>query len=221
MAEPEVRLREAEVVRELLARRLRDDARAGEGRQRARLGEDHVSEAREARSHTAGRGMREHRDQHTAGVLQVPDRAHGLRELHQREDALLHPGSTRRRDGDQRTPSSAVRSQARANCSPTTLPIEPPMNAKSIAASGRGGPRSGPAGENRVAEPGPELCLGQTLHVRPEIEELQRVGRPQVAVLLVERAGVGELRDALARTDGEVVAALRADAELSASSSSR
>jgi hypothetical protein len=96
VAEPEVRLREAEVVRELLARRLRDDPGAREGRQRARLGEDHVSEAREARRHASGRRMREHRDQHPACVLQVPDRHHGLRQLHQREDALLHAAASPR-----------------------------------------------------------------------------------------------------------------------------
>ena len=33
------------------------------------------------------------------------------------------------------TPASAARSHARANFSPTTLPIEPPMNAKSMTAS--------------------------------------------------------------------------------------
>ena len=38
------------------------------------------------------------------------------------------------------TPRSAAPSQARANFSPTTLPIEPPMNAKSITASWQGSP---------------------------------------------------------------------------------
>ena len=33
------------------------------------------------------------------------------------------------------TPASARRSQARANFSPTTLPIEPPMKEKSMTAS--------------------------------------------------------------------------------------
>ena len=55
VAEAEVRLGEAEVVRELLARGLLDDARAGERDQRAGLGDGHVAEAREAREH-AGRG---------------------------------------------------------------------------------------------------------------------------------------------------------------------
>ena len=36
------------------------------------------------------------------------------------------------------TPRSAALSQARANFSPTTLPIEPPMNEKSITASSQG-----------------------------------------------------------------------------------
>ena len=46
--EAEVRLGEAEVVRQLLARRLRHDARAGERHQRAGLGEQDVPERGEA-----------------------------------------------------------------------------------------------------------------------------------------------------------------------------
>ena len=43
------------------------------------------------------------------------------------------------------TPRSAAASQARANFSPTTLPIEPPMNAKSITASWQGSVSISPA----------------------------------------------------------------------------
>src|SRR5215831_6854110 len=49
VTEPEVRLGQAEVVRELLPRRLGDDAWAGERHERTGLGEDDVTEAREAR----------------------------------------------------------------------------------------------------------------------------------------------------------------------------
>ena len=44
---------------QLLPGRLRDDARAGEGHQRARLGDQHVAEAREAGQQAAGRGVRD------------------------------------------------------------------------------------------------------------------------------------------------------------------
>src|SRR5919198_1096686 len=48
VAEAVIRLGDAEVVRQLLARRLLDDARAGEGHQRAGLRDDYVAERREA-----------------------------------------------------------------------------------------------------------------------------------------------------------------------------
>ena len=53
VAEAEVGLGEAEVVGQLLARRLLDDPRAGERDQRAGLGDGDVAEAREAREHAA------------------------------------------------------------------------------------------------------------------------------------------------------------------------
>src|SRR5581483_8290884 len=67
MAEAEVLLGEPEVVRELLAGRLLDDAGAGEGDQRAGLGEQDVAEAGEAREHARGRRMRHDDDHRLAG----------------------------------------------------------------------------------------------------------------------------------------------------------
>src|SRR5690606_33145029 len=48
---------------ELLADGLLDDAWAGEADERARLGEVHVAEEREARRHAAGGGVPQHRDE--------------------------------------------------------------------------------------------------------------------------------------------------------------
>ena len=113
------------------------------------------------------------------------------------------------------TPRSAALSQARANFSPTTLPIEPPMKAKSITASSHGSPSIAAAADHhRVAEPGRDLRLGEPLGVGPQVEEVERVVRAQLGGLLDERALVGELRDPLAGVHREVVAALRADAEV-------
>ena len=53
VAEAVARLGEPEVVRQLLARRLRDDPRAREGHERARLRDRDVAEAGEAREHSA------------------------------------------------------------------------------------------------------------------------------------------------------------------------
>ena len=57
MAEAEVLLGEPEVVGELLAGRLLDDARPGERDERAGLREEHVTEGREAREHPGGGRM--------------------------------------------------------------------------------------------------------------------------------------------------------------------
>ena len=109
---------------------------------------------------------------------------------------------------------SAARSQARANFSPTALPIEPPMNAKSMTASSHGlRSIAARARDDRVAEPRRHLGLGDALGVGAQVEEAERVGRAKVRVLLLERAPVGELLDPPARPHGEVVPAVRADPE--------
>ena len=95
VAEAQVLLGEPEVVRQLLARRLLHDARPGERDQRAGLGDRDVAERRERREHAGSRRMRHHGEHRQAGVVQVLDRAHGLRQLHQREDPLLHPRAAR------------------------------------------------------------------------------------------------------------------------------
>src|SRR5947208_1798181 len=102
MAETEVRLGETEVVRQLLARCLLHDAWAGESDEGSWLGDQHIPEAREARKQPARRRVREDRDESNAGVVQVLDRGNGLRELHQREDSLLHACAAGGGHGDER-----------------------------------------------------------------------------------------------------------------------
>ena len=61
------------------------------------------------------------------------ERRNGLGELHERQRALLHPGAARGGDDEQRHAlGDRASSAARATFSPTTAPIEPPMNAKSM-----------------------------------------------------------------------------------------
>src|SRR5215211_2747662 len=68
--EPGVRLALAEVVGEFLPRGLLDDTRAGEREERAGLGDDDVTEAREARE-DAGRGRMGHdRDEGRGGIAE-------------------------------------------------------------------------------------------------------------------------------------------------------
>ena len=112
------------------------------------------------------------------------------------------------------TPRSAAESQARENFSPTTLPIEPPMNAKSMTASSQ--PRPSIAAwpiTIASAEPGLHLGLGEPLGVRAQVEEVERILGVEVGRLLDERARVGERVDPRARAHREVMAALRADPE--------
>ena len=57
------------------------------------------------------------------------------------------------------------------------------------------------AAHDRVAEAGLDLRLGESLRVRPQVEERKRIGRAQIRVLFDERARIDELVDAFrART---------------------
>ena len=113
------------------------------------------------------------------------------------EDPLLHARAARRRDRDERHAALAAPSQARENFSPTTLPIEPPMNAKSMTASSHGMPVDRRlADHHRLAEAGLQLRLREPLGVRPQVEEVERILRAELGRLLDERPRVGELRDA-------------------------
>src|SRR5512132_4036232 len=73
VAEAQVLLGKAEILRKLLARRLLHDARARERDQRAGLCDDDVAETGEARKHTGRGRVRHHADQRLAGVVQVLD----------------------------------------------------------------------------------------------------------------------------------------------------
>ena len=106
------------------------------------------------------------RDERDAGVVEILDRRDGLRKLHQREDPLLHPSAARSGHRDERAPRSIALSHARENFSPTTLPIEPPMNAKSMTASSNGAPRSPPDRSPSRRRARVQLRLREPLRVR-------------------------------------------------------
>ena len=118
--------------------------------------------------------------------------------------------------------SSSARSTARANFSPTTEPIEPPMNWNSIVASAQRCP-SISALPTTIASSRPVALGGggEALRVRLDVDERERVGRAQTARGLLERARIGELRDALERADEEVVPQVRQTRSSARSSSSR
>ena len=115
------------------------------------------------------------------------------------------------------TSRAAPRSRRRAtNFSPTTLPIEPPMNAKSITASWQGC-RSIVALPITIASPSPvssSASASRSVYGRRSKKPSGSAER-RSAASSTKRARVGELLDPLARRDREVVAALRADAQVS------
>src|ERR1700731_107495 len=79
-----------EAVRQLLADSLLDNPRAGETDQRARLRDLHIAQHAVGRGHAAGGRVREHHDVGLLGLAQVLHRDGRARQLHEREDALLH-----------------------------------------------------------------------------------------------------------------------------------
>ena len=103
---------------------------------------------------------------------------------HQGENppACAHcPRRSRRRAGR----PSPLPARMRANFSPTALPIELPMKAKSMTASSQGlrSMLAVPA-MSALSEPRSHLGLGNPLRIRTEIEEAERIGGAQILVLL-------------------------------------
>ena len=142
MPEAQVLLGEPEIVRQLLAGRLLHDAWAGEGDQRAGLGDSHIAEAGERREYTGRRRVRHDDDHRPAGVVQILD-----------GDTVFGSCISERIPSCMRAPPELVTATSgiarvggalagAGELLPTTLPIEPPMNAKSMTASPHGGRRS-------------------------------------------------------------------------------
>ena len=149
-----------EAVRERLANRLLDHLRAGEADVAARLGDEDVAERRERGSHAA--------------VGRIGER--GRRRGFLPRAAARSPGSSSPSASARRSPPASGRrprrrsraaapgvssasSAAHVIPSPTPLPMLPPMNAKSIAATTSGWPSMvGRAEEDAFARAG--LALG-------------------------------------------------------------
>ena len=87
--------------RQLLADGLLDDARPGEADQRAGFGDLDIAEHGVGRGDAAGGRIGEH---HDVGLLGLAQHLHGdrrARQLHQRQDALLHARAARCREHDE------------------------------------------------------------------------------------------------------------------------
>ena len=84
-------------------------------------------------------------DERHAGRAQALEGRERLGQLHQGQRAFLHPGAARCADDDERQPRARGRaSAARVTFSPTTAPIEPPMNPKSMTQMATGVPPMAP-----------------------------------------------------------------------------
>ena len=92
-----------ESVGQFFADGLLDDARAGEADQRAGLGDVHVAQHRVGRGDAAGGRIGQHDDVGPARLAQPLHRDGGARQLHQRQDALLHARAARGREQHERT----------------------------------------------------------------------------------------------------------------------
>ena len=129
-----------EARRQLLGDRAGGDPRPGEPDQGVRLGDVDVAEDGERGEHPAGRRVAQEAQERDARGPQPLEGADRLGELHQRERSLLHPRPARGRDDEERDPAARACSAARVTFSPTTAPIEPPMNPKSMTHSAIGWP---------------------------------------------------------------------------------
>ena len=156
--------------------------------------------------------MRHDADHGAAGVAQVLHGADGLRQLHQRENPLLHAGaagSCDRDEGDVALARAlAGAHELLADDAPHRAAHEAELHHRELA---RLVLDRRPADQHRLTEARRELGFREPLGVGPQVEELERVVRAQLRCLLRERVLVDQLPDALARVHGEVMAALRAD----------
>ena len=164
-----------------LARRLLHDARAGEREQRVGLGDRRSRRARRTRRSrrpwSDGRAPRRRArrtraaDRRRTTVFAICMSASTFSCMRAPPEAATETSGM---------PRSAATSLARVKISPTTLPIEPPMNAKSMRAEHAGHALDrGGAGDHRVAEPRGHLGLAQALGVRAQIGERERIGRAE------------------------------------------
>ena len=90
-----------EAVRQLLADGLLDHARTGKADERAGLRDMHVAEHRVGGGDAAGGRIGEHDDVGLARLAQHLHRDGGARQLHQRQDPLLHARAARGREHDE------------------------------------------------------------------------------------------------------------------------
>ena len=109
--------------------------------------------------------------------------------------------------------SSSACSAARVTFSPTTVPIEPPMNAKSMTHSATFVPPIVPVPHTAASRMPVADARGlEPLGVRLLVDEAEHVDRLEPGVLLAEAVAVEQQREPRVDAQPEMVAAARADA---------
>ena len=159
--------------------------------------------------------MCHHGDQRAARVLQVLDRAHRFGELHQREDSLLHTRAARCRDRDHRHAACGravtCTRELLADRAAHRAAHEREVHHRQLA---RPALDLRLSDQHRLAEPGLELRLGESLRVRAQVEEVERIFAADVRRLFDERTLVRQRPDPRACLHLEVVAAVRTDPQV-------
>src|SRR2546426_2285001 len=209
----EQKLGALESLGQRLPDRLGDDPRAREADQRARLGEDDVAEHREARGDPAGGGIREDGNVGQPAGSEPLERGGGLGHLHQGQDTLLHARAARRRDDDhwqvlvdrELDRAGELLAHHRSHAAPEEAELERGQDG-GLAADTRETADHGLVGRGLLGG------CPDALAVLLGVLEAQRIGRRQTRLALLERAGIGEHRDALPGGDPEGIVALGTDA---------
>jgi hypothetical protein len=208
-------LRALKALREGLADRLLDDAGPGEPDEGARLGEDHVAEHCERRRDAARGRVREDREIRQPRRGKLGQRGARLRHLHEREDALLHPGAAGRgEDDDAGAPLEAPLDGAGdllADHRAHAAPEEPELEDGEHRGKRLDGRLPADDALLRLRLP---LRVGHARGIGLCVAEGQRVARDEVGVDLDERALVGDEGDPVGGRDAEVILALRTDGEV-------
>ncbi len=184
--------------------------------QRAGLGVGHVAQRGERRPDAAGRGVHQHHDHRQLGVVHQLEGDHALGHLHQGDDALLHARAARGGDDHQRQPALDA---AVAGAHQLLADHRPHAAAEVGEVHDR---RDG--GVSLDLELGHDQRLGgagglgglDAIRVGLQVDELERVARPELGPQLLPGPAAGELVEPLARAHREVVAAGRADAHVGA-----
>ena len=204
-----------EAVGQGLADGLLDDPLPGEADDRAGLGERDVAEHGEGGGNPARGRVAEQHDIGQARLLDLLDRDHRARQLHERQDALLHARAARGGDGDERGllehrelgGGEQRLAHGHAHGTAHEAEVEGGDHDRHAAHLAVGD-------QDRLLLLGLDLRLLEALGVAFAVPELERVGRRFRQLDGLVDALVEQHPQALLGADTQVVAAVRADQQV-------